>query len=252
MSEEKQSEYAILSSIEMKVELDAQKEPEQKILSNIPSLDKSIDGFAPGELIVISGPTKNGKTLLAQSLTHEFTKQNYFPLWFSFEVMPKYFLASFPELPLFYMPRRLKTSAMDWLVSKMHESFKKYHTRVIFIDHLHYLFDMARVKSPSIEIGTIIRRLKSVAIESGYIIFLLCHTRKGASDNQKLSYELIRDSSFVSQESDCVLMIARNNKHPENSEAWLSVEFHRRTGALKTIVELVKAGGYLRELEKVV
>lgn len=250
MNEEKNSQYEIISSIEMKVEIDAQKDPDQRLLSNLPSLDRAIDGFVPGELIVISGPTKNGKTLLAQSLTYEFTKQNYFPLWFSFEVMPKYFLASFPDLPLFYMPRRLRTSAMDWLVSKMYESFNEYHTRVIFIDHLHYLFDMARTKNSSIEIGTIIRRLKSVAVERGYIIFLLCHTKKGAGDNQKLSYDSIRDSSFVSQESDAVLMIARNNKHPESSGAWLSVEFHRRTGALRTIIELVKAGGYLRELTK--
>lgn len=250
MTTENNADYEIISSIEFQLELDEQREPAQKLLSNIPILDRAIDGFVPGELIVISGPTKNGKTLLAQSLTYEFTKQNYFPLWFSFEVMPKYFLASFPQLPLFYMPRRLKTSAMDWLIARMHESFKQYHTRVIFIDHLHYLFDMARIKSPSIEIGTIIRRLKSVAIENGYIIFLLCHTRKGASYDTKLSYELIRDSSFVSQESDCVLMIARNIKNPETGEAWLSIEFHRRTGALRTTVELVKAGGYLRELNR--
>ena len=250
MSEKNSSDYAIVSSIEMQVELDGRKETEQKLWSNLPSLDRAVDGFLPGELIVISGPTKNGKTLLAQGLTNEFTKQNYFPLWFSFEVMPKYFLKGFPELPLFYLPKKLKANAMDWVISKMHESFKQYHTRVIFIDHLHYLFDMARAKSPSIEIGTIIRRLKTVAVEHGYIIFLLCHTRKGASDNSKLSHEDIRDSSFVSQESDSVMMIARNLKNPEGNGAWLSVEFHRRTGALRTIIELMKIDGYLKEVIK--
>jgi replicative DNA helicase len=250
MADVKSLDYEIISSIEMKVELDQRKEPDQKLLSNLPSLDKAIDGFVLGELIVISGPTKNGKTLFGQSLTNEFTKQNMFPLWFSFEVQPKYFLAGFPDLPLFYMPRKLKMSAFDWVISKMIEAFKQYHTRVVFIDHLHYLLDIARVRNPSIEIGTIIRRLKLIAVEYGFIIFLICHTRKGASDNQKLSHELIRDSSFVSQESDCVLMIARNLKNPENNGAWLSVEFHRRTGALRTVVELIKIGGYLKEVSK--
>ncbi|MHA2132138.1 MAG: DnaB-like helicase C-terminal domain-containing protein [Promethearchaeota archaeon] len=148
------------------------------------------------------------------------------------------------------MPRKLKMNAMDWVISKMHESFKKYHTRVIFIDHLHYLFDIARTKSPSIEIGTIIRRLKLVAVEYGYIIFLLCHTKKGASDNEKLTYELIRDSSFVSQESDTVLMIARDVKNPMSNNAWVSVEFHRRTGILHKVIDLVKVNGYLREFSK--
>ena len=183
-------------------------------------------------------------------LTSEFTKQNAFPLWFPYEMPPKYFLQAFPELPLFYLPRKLKMHTMDWIIEKMNESFRKYHTRIVFIDHLHYLFDMARVKSPSIEIGTIIRRLKLTAVNRGYIIFLLCHTRKGASINEKLSYELIRDSSFVSQESDAVLMIARNLKNPKSNEAWLRLEFHRRTGVLNKVIELVKIGGYLHEMEQ--
>jgi replicative DNA helicase len=85
-------DYEIISSIEMKCEIDERKDPEEAILSNLPSLDEAVKGFLPGELIAISGPTKNGKTLFAQSLTNEFTKQNAFPLWFSFEVVLKYFL----------------------------------------------------------------------------------------------------------------------------------------------------------------
>jgi hypothetical protein len=87
-----------------------------------------------------------------------------------------------------------------------------------------------------------------VAVDRGYTIFLLCHTRKGASYNEKLNYELIRDSSFVSQESDCVLMFARNLKKPESNEAWISVEFHRRTGVVNKIINLVKVNGYLQEV----
>jgi len=248
-TEKEREKIEIVSSHELKIELDAVEDGFLTIYSKIPSLDKATEGFRLGELIVISGPTKNGKTLFAQSLTAEFVKQNHFPLWFTYEVPPKQFFKSFPELPLFYLPKKLITSNLGWLISKMDESFKKYHTRAVFIDHLHYLFDMARVKSPSIEIGTIIRRLKTIAVSRGYIIFLLCHTRKGASDIQNLSYESIRDSSFVSQESDCVLMLARDIKHPESNEARLRVEFHRRTGVLNYVINLAKLGGYLREKE---
>ncbi len=239
-----------MSSHELKIELDALQDDHLTIYSNIPSLDRAIDGFRPGELIVISGVTKHGKTLFVQSLTAEFVKQNHFPLWFTYEVPPKQFLRSFPELPLFYLPKKLITSNLGWLISKMNQSFKQYCTRAVFIDHLHYLFDLARVKSPSIEIGTIIRQLKTIAVSRGYIIFLLCHTRKNASDIKSLNYESIRDSSFVSQESDCVLMIARDTRYPENNEAKLRVEFHRRTGVLNRIINLVKIDGYLREKEQ--
>jgi replicative DNA helicase len=56
------------------------------IKSGIPTLDYYVDGFRDGELITISGKTKNGKTLLAQSLSAYFSKHNSPPLWFSFEV----------------------------------------------------------------------------------------------------------------------------------------------------------------------
>lgn len=195
---------------------------------------------------MISGPTKNGKTLLAQTLTASFARQQEFPLWFSFEVPSKQFLEQFPELPLFYMPQKLKAHALDWLEERIRESFLKYRTRIIFVDHLHHLIDLARLKNPSIEIGQVIRRLKNFAVNGGFIIFLLCHTTKGKSENN-LSYESIRDSSFISQESDCVLMIKRRPEVAENA-ARLSVEFHRRTGVLERMVDLVKVDGFLREV----
>ena len=241
-------EDRIISSLEMRDELRERPELDLVLMSHLPSLDRATEGFMPGELITISGPTKHGKTLFAQSLTIEFVKQNSFPLWFSYEVAPKYFLRNFPDLPLFYMPRRLQMNAVHWVIKKMIESYEKYGTRVVFLDHLHYLFDIARSRNPSIEIGTVIRALKTTAVQHDFIIFLLCHTRKGASECKDLTYESIRDSSFVGQESDCVLLIYRNMKNPESNEAKLYMEFHRRTGILHTTIGLVKKDGFLREV----
>ena len=103
----------IISSIMMAQYLSKEKESFINIRSNIPDLDKAVDGFREGEVIVISGPTKNGKTLLAQSLTKQFSSQNYHSLWFSFEVPTKQFLSQFIDLPLFYIPMVLKTNYMD-------------------------------------------------------------------------------------------------------------------------------------------
>jgi archaellum biogenesis ATPase FlaH len=215
------------------------------VKSLIPGIDRACDGFRDGELIVISGPTKNGKTLLAQSLTVNFCKQNNFPLWFTFEVPARQFLGQFPELPLIYMPQKLKPRAMDWFEDRVYESFEKFHTRIIFIDHLHYLVDLARQKQMSIEIGTIIRQLKTLAVNGNFVIFLLCHTTKGKQDGT-LSYESIRDSSFISQESDAVIMIKRTPDDGENT-ARARVEFHRRTGILERTIQLIKINGVLRE-----
>jgi replicative DNA helicase len=238
-------EDQVISSHDMKLDLSENHKDFVNVKSRIPSLDREVEGFRDGELIIISGPTKNGKTLLAQTLTINFVKSQEYPLWFSFEVPGHQFLSQFPELPLFYLPRRLKANAMDWLEERCLESFFKYRTRIIFIDHLHFLFDLARTRNPSIEIGTVIRRLKTMAVQNGWVIFLLAHTTKGKQE-ENLSYESIRDSSFISQESDCVLMIKRIPEVAENA-ARLKVEFHRRTGVLEKKIDLLKVGDILTE-----
>jgi replicative DNA helicase len=238
-------EDRVISSHEMKLELSTHPNTLVNIKSRIPSLDREVEGFRDGELIIISGPTKNGKTLLAQTLTINFIKSQEYPLWFSFEVPAHQFFSQFPELPLFYLPRKLEAHAMTWLEQRCLESFSKYRTRIIFIDHLHFLFDLARTKNPSLEIGSVIRRLKTMAVQNGWVIFLLAHTTKGKQE-ENISYESIRDSSFIRQESDCVLMIKRMPEVSENA-ARLKVEFHRRTGVLEKKIDLVKIGGILAE-----
>ena len=237
----------VISSHEMSLQFQEKPDSVINVKSFIPSLDTAMDGFRDGELITISGPTKQGKTLLGQSLTVAFVKQQYYPLWFSFEVPARQFLNQFHKLPLIYMPQKLKPHALDWFEERVHESFEKYHTRIIFIDHLHFLVDLARIRNPSLEIGQIIRRLKSLAVSGEFVIFLLCHTKMGSSE-ENLSFESIRDSSFISQESDSVLMIKRTPQDGENT-ARLRVEFHRRTGVLERIVKLIKVNGYLGEIE---
>ncbi len=241
-------EDRVISSQEMSILLKDRPESVINVKSLIPSLDIAVEGFREGELIVLSGPTKMGKTLLAQSLTIAFVKQQYFPLWFSFEVPPRQFLSQFPKLPLIYMPKKLKAHALPWFEDRVRESFEKYHTRIIFCDHLHYLIDLAKIRNPSIEIGQIIRQLKGLAVSGEFVIFLLCHTTKGSSEDN-LSFESIRDSSFISQESDSVLMIKRTPKEGETTSR-LRVEFHRRTGVMEKIINLIKVNGYLVEREE--
>ena len=184
-------------------------------------------------------------TLLLQTFTANFVKQLLYPLWFSFEVPARQFLSQFPNLPLIYMPSKLKPRAMQWFEDRVWESYEKYNTRIICIDHLHFLVDMARQQQVSLEIGTIIRRLKTLAVEGNFVIFLLCHTKMGKHDGT-LSYESIRDSSFISQESDTVIMVQRKPDIAENA-ARARVEFHRRTGVMERFVNLVKVGGMLHE-----
>ncbi|MBN1830004.1 MAG: hypothetical protein JW884_12805 [Deltaproteobacteria bacterium] len=240
-------EDKVISSYEADLSFKQSDEPFFKVKSGMPTLDRYLEGgFEGGELYAVSGPTKNGKTLFCQSLTVNMDRQAQPSLWFSFEVPARQFLARFPKLPLIYMPMKLKAHALPWLEERIYESFHKYHTRIFFVDHLHYLLDIARLRNPSLEIGFVIRTLKRICVEGGFVGFVLCHTTKGRG-GPDLSYESIRDSSFVSQEADSVLMIRRTPDEGKDRAA-LRMEFHRRTGIIEEGLFLIKeADGMLGE-----
>jgi replicative DNA helicase len=214
--------------------------------SKIPTLDKLTGGFAPGELITISGPTKNGKTLLAQTITKNFYLQQAISLWFSFEVPPLQFIEQFgSSFPLIYMPRLLKPNNLFWLEDRIIEAIEKFTIQAVFIDHLHFLFDMMATRNPSLQIGQVVRTLKQIAINHNLVVFLMAHTNKAMGSGDEMAHFQIRDSSFISQESDCVLMIKRHLKN--KNEGIVKVEFHRRTGVLSEIVHVIKEGLFLQE-----
>ncbi len=236
----------VLTSFELRDKLLAEKrEPHVSVKAGIPGIDYACEGFRDGELIIISGPTKQGKTLLGQTLTVNFAKQREYPGWFSYEVPARQFLEQFPTLPLFYLPTNNKAQDFNWFMERCLEAFFKYNTRIFFIDHLHFLVDMARVNNPSLEIGSIVRRIKRFAVDNDFIIFLLAHIKKSEGDD--LSYKDLRDSSFIAQDSDTVIMVKRTPKNGQNT-ARARVEFHRRTGVMEWVIHLEKQDGLLREI----
>jgi replicative DNA helicase len=236
----------IITSHELREKLNAvKKTPFICVRTGISGIDAAIEGAQDGELYIISGPTKNGKTLLAQTFTKNFSDAGEYCTWFSYEVPGRQFLSQFPLLPMFYLPEKNKAQDFTWFMERSIESFIKYNSRIIFIDHLHYLIDMARIKNPSLDIGTIVRRIKRFAVDNDFVIFLLCHI--GKNESEQLSYRDLRDSSFIAQESDCVIMVKRTPKEGINT-ARARVEFHRRTGIMEHIVSLEKQNGLLKEV----
>jgi len=211
-------------------------------------LNQAVDGFQEGELYVIGGPTKSGKTLLLQSLTYAISQLDVGCLWFSYEMPTRQFIESFPDdmFPFFFLPQEIHACRIDWFEERTIEAWEKYRIQVVFIDHLHFLFDMARIRNSSLEIGSYVRRIKQFAVKNRLIIFLVCHVFKIGPDVDELSHFHLRDSSFIAQESDCVIMIRRLSDPMTQAE--LVVDFHRRTGVIRRKIKLEKHHGYLWEV----
>lgn len=230
----------IISSHELQEELiEERKKQRLKIKTNIPRLDEILDGFREGNLIVVSAPTKQGKTTLCQTFTIEFAKDKVQTLWFSYEVPLCEFMEKFQDnIPLFYIPKQLRGNTMTWLEERIVEGIAKFNIKVIFIDHLHYIVDMnARNQNMSLQIGEVMRTLKRIALKYGIIIFIIAHIKHIRISNAP-HLEDLRDSSFIGQEADIVLMMTRNEDTNASSidedvyldTAKLWVKAHRRTG----------------------
>lgn len=237
----------VISSVDAQKLADAEKKtPSIKI--GIQEIDDLLDGFKEGQLIIISGPTGQGKTTLCQTLTLKFAKQDINCLWFSYEVGIGEFLEKFPESPLFYLPKELQQNNITWLEHRIMESMAKYDCKVVFIDHLHYLLEMqkmAEARSISLLIGMMVRELKRMAIKHEITIFLVSHMRKLQYDKMP-EIDDLRDSSFVGQEADIVMFMKRGHRKDTREEAeqsnyaTLKIAKNRRTGRLGYVpMELV-------------
>ena len=235
----------IISSFDLSEQLKYAKDM-PVIKSKIPLLDYHLEGgFEGGELISLSGPPKTGKSLLMQTLTLNFLDQGYKSLWFQYEVTPKRFIEGFQDLPKFYLPQKLEAYNLDWLKKRILEAILKHGIKIVFIDHLHYLFDLVK-QNTSLQIGSVIRTLKQIAVKYNLVIFLACHMKKVTFDKEP-SDEDIRDSSLIGSESDTVLIIWRVPK--TDAEAILKLRYARRSGARDKKIKLVKIDGVLRQTD---
>jgi len=218
--------------------------------SGLPTLDNLIHSFDGGELTTISGTTGHGKTLLAQTFTANFAERGKLPLWFTYEVSALQFLRQFGEnIPHFYMPSMLKSTTLEWIYQRILETKLKYGVEAVFIDHLHFLADIMMSNYPSMDIGRVMRKLKSWCVELNICFFLIAHTTKIKMDKADKELELgdIRDSSFVEQESDNVFYLWRKKKN--DTEATLKIVKNRRFGVRDKKILIHKEGNFLKETE---
>lgn len=227
-----QGEDRIVSSIELAALPDADTVDAQK--TGVASLDRILGGVEAGELIIVSGPTGEGKTTLLMSITRNMAYKDIPSVWFTLEVTPKAFirkikLGTGDKMPLFYLPNQNTENHLQWLEDRIIEAKVKHDAKVIFIDHVHQIFSLHKVKSNSVslEIGDMVGKIKQMAIEHHLVIFLIAHTRDNPEKpNAEPRKEEIRDSGLISRLADTIILVWRINNEDD-------VDTKRRPQALK-------------------
>lgn len=225
----------VVSSLEIAAEMKTR--PEQvKMISGIGGLDRILEGFRHKQLIVLSAITKHGKTTFAIDLTARLKEYN--PLWLPFEEPAEELIQKFidrgEQPPLFYAPQKMSGSTLFWIEKKIIEAKAKYNSQLIFIDHLHYIIEMGG-ESVSHQIGVTMRSLKKLAVKWNVVIILIAHLTKTRLDENP-NLENLRDSSFIAQEADTVVLLWRQTTKSRDGEVTItnnlnvSVQANRRTG----------------------
>lgn len=236
--------------------------PDFKATSDFPSLENCTEGFRKGQLVILSGPPKNGKTALCQTLTKQFVRGGARCLWFSYELGYRELFKKFPMDNLdFYVPNYMKSGNLEWIEQRIIESKVKYNTDIVFIDHLDFLRDPDVIKgissNYSIYIGGIIQQLKFMAVQHDIVVFLMTHIRKSKWDsNQIPSSEELADSRQIAQLADIVLMIIRkrlkNNEEMihDGNKAILGVVENRHNGRTKKFALILKDNEFFEYEER--
>jgi len=226
--------------------------------SGYSELDYFTQGFQTGELIVTSGYSGMGKTLFVKSLIRSFGIENVPVVCFSYEDEVGRYLEKLKQegkaYPL-YVPMQLETGNLQWLEERVLEAKLKYNSRIVTIDHLHYLMDSTFGKeNMSLRIGSIMRFLKSqVAVKHNMVVFIVAHQEK-ARDGSEASMDTIRDSSLIGHESDMVIIIQRKSDDApvkgqdasyEAGYAMVKIDKARRAGTFRKRITFQKKGDWL-------
>lgn len=241
----------LISSMEILERIKTQPE-EEKFLSGIEGLDKILKGFRKNQLIVLAAPTKSGKSQMTVELAIRMPDMK--PVFIPFEESAEELVRKFHDLnqtpPLFYTPRTITGNTIPWIEKKIVEGMVKFNSKLFFIDHLHFIVPFTSDRLDT-RIGLVMRELKRMARDYGVVIVLVAHLKK---TNMVVTPTLedLRDSSFIAQEADTVLMMWREAKRVDGvmevtNRTILSVQANRRTGSTGNVKLIFKDGRFIEE-----
>ncbi len=235
----------VVYSLDMQAEISERKKNIAAVSfkSGIPKLDSLIQGFQGGELTVISGKTKHGKTLLAQTFTRNMN-EIILPMWFTYEVRIEQFLSQFGrDLPCFLVPKKLRQNDITWLEDRIVEGIIKFGCKAVFLDNTHNILNLTG-DNLTHKIDEFVKRLKEIAVQYNIHFFLLHHIAKSEVNSVKdLNSNLLRDSSMIPQTADNVFFIWR-----DDDGAWLKITENRREGVFNKSIRLQKIGNFFEEV----
>lgn len=224
---------------------------------NQPQLDMYMGGgISKGQLIALTGITKSGKTSWAIDMTHRMQEHN--PLWFPFEETAEELVSKHIKynrvLPKAYSPKNLTNYDIKWIEEKIIESVIKYNTKVVFVDHLHFLANFGETKERfDLQLTKLVSDLKKLAKKTDTAVILIVHLRKVMLDKAP-DINDIKETSSVAQWADKVLIVWREAEKDKKTGhltysgmTYVQLGADRQTGNVETMGYRFDKGTYHEE-----
>ena len=186
------------------------------IFTGIKEFDDATDGgVRGGELVVITGTQKAGKTVFSLWLTKQIVDSGVPVLYFTYEMNPWYLKEKFAALGATeefatFVPIEHSETTDTWIEQRILEAQETQAIKIVFIDHLHYLvpFEQEKAGNSSLFVGAIARKLKQLAVKTDSIIFLIAHSRR-LNEGERVGVNTIRDTALLGHEADYVFSVER-------------------------------------------
>lgn len=178
-------------------------------------LDEMTEGFEPGEVMILTGHTKHGKSKLAANLVWNVAQQGKNVMFINTE-MTKMQVArrmngmsrdDTPTKGKIYMNDRADLEAYD--ATALIERAKEMGCDMVVIDHLHFF--SRSTDNQTNEISKITKEFKEAAVQYEIPLLLLCHIKQGDT-SKRPTLESLKGSSSIAQDADIILTVFRDDR----------------------------------------
>lgn len=216
-------------------------------------IDDMTEGFEPGEVIVLTGHTKHGKSKLAANFAWNVSQAGKNVMFINTE-MTKLQVArrmnamskdDNPTKGKIYINDRADLDARD--ATSIMEHAKEIGCDMVIIDHLHFF--SRSTDNQTNEISKITKEFKEAAVQLELPLLLLCHIQQGDT-SRRPTLQMLKGSSSIAQDADVVMTVWRDDRPNADDPFRTEVIRLAHRSAERAITKVELFGDGMRLLEK--
>lgn len=195
------------------------------------SINKLIGNMVPGDLIILSGQAKVGKSTFALNILLYQSLMMLVPsLYYCLEMRPERIVTKIISFLRFVQRNEITTDDLDVVhglfgrkpfylghsytftpeivVETIRASVQRYGIEFLVFDHLHYL--IRSLSNVAAEVSNMVRQFKLLAEELKIPIILIAQPKKLTGKRSRMTIHDLRDSSSIGQDGDTIIILHRD------------------------------------------